>query len=87
MTDRPPTWKLDPEQFHHSILDLVGAQPPQLRRELLEALVRHPGESIAVRHLRPNVAEVTIRDLDNTWHPVGTIDIGQLETAGLPDWN
>lgn len=81
------SWHLDPETFQHAILDLVGEQPPQLRRELLESMVRHPGEAVAVRRLRRDVAEVSVRGLDDTWHVVGVLDVRQLETAGDPDWN
>lgn len=81
------TWQLDFNAARHAILDLIGGQEPQLRRELLEAIVQHPGESITMRHLRPNVAEVSVRDLSGTWHVVGTIDIGAFERQASPDWN
>lgn len=81
------TWHLDPETFQHAVLDMIGEQPPQLRRELLEAIVQHPGEAVAARHLRRDVAEVSVRGLDDTWHVVGVLDIRKLETAGPPAWN
>lgn len=81
------SWHLDPEQFQHALLDLIGLQEPRLRRELLESIVRYPGESIAMRQIRRDVAEVSVLDTSGVWHVVGTLDIGQLETAGPPDWN
>lgn len=81
------TWALDYDTIRHHILDLVGAQDPPLRRDLLESMVRSPGESVAVERTAANVGAVHVRDTAGEWHMVGTVDFSTFEREAPGDWN